>query len=95
MTVTAMLTVFCYDVVDDRVRRRVAGALEDVAVRVQDSVFEAWLTAREAERITRDVKQHLEDGDSLRVYAIGQEGFRRCRAIGPPPFLPREGYLIV
>jgi CRISPR-associated protein Cas2 len=95
MTATAMLTVFCYDVVDDRVRRRVSAVLEDVAVRVQDSVFEAWMTAPEARRTTRAVKQHLEDGDSLRVYAIGQEGFRRCHAIGPPPFVPREGYLIV
>ncbi|SDH79832.1 CRISPR-associated endonuclease Cas2 [Roseospirillum parvum] len=95
MAESRMLTVFCYDVSDDGVRRRVASVLEDAAVRVQGSVFEAWMSAPEAARVARVVARHLEDGDSLRVYAVGAEGLRRSRAYGPPPLLPRDGHLMV
>ncbi|MQX38168.1 CRISPR-associated endonuclease Cas2 [Roseospira navarrensis] len=95
MTSTTMLTVFCYDVVDDKARRRVARTLEDVAVRVQDSVFEAWMTAPQAARVFRAAREHLHDGDSLRVYAVSGDGLKRSHSVGPAPLLPREGYLIV
>lgn len=45
MTVPAgeELTVICYDIADDRRRRGVVRILEGYGLRVQESVFEAWL----------------------------------------------------
>ena len=90
-----MFTVFAYDISADRARRRVAAVLEDHAVRVQDSVFEAWLTRAQTERLTRAVTLHLSSGDSLRVYVLGQAGLARSRAIGGPDMVDVPGYLIV
>ncbi|MCF8490812.1 MAG: CRISPR-associated endonuclease Cas2 [Rhodospirillum sp.] len=84
-----MVMVFCYDVADDRARRRIAAILEDGAVRVQRSVFEARLTARAADRLATKAARHLGPEDSLRVYAISAQGLRRSRAYGPLP-LPED-----
>ena len=80
-----MLTVVCYDVARGAARRRVAAVLEDAMVRVQKSVFEARLTAAEADRIARAAAAHLEPGDSLRLYAVAADGLPRSRAYGPLP----------
>jgi CRISPR-associated protein Cas2 len=89
-----MLMVFCYDVADDRRRRRVAAVLEDRAVRVQESVFEARLTARQAEAVLAAAAAELTPADSLRMYAVTAHGLRRSRTLGGAP-LPedREFYL--
>lgn len=77
-----MLTVFCYDIANDKIRRRVAGILEDVAARVQYSVFECRLGRKKTEIISQRVAAELQEGDSLRVYVIGANGERRTRVFG-------------
>lgn len=89
-----MFTVFAYDISDDAKRRRVAGLLEERAVRVQNSVFEAWLSARDAKALALEVEQVLASGDSLRVYAIGQSGLPRCRTFGGPAIVDNPAFLI-
>lgn len=84
-----MLTVFCYDVVDDRVRRRVARVFEDRCVRVQKSVFEARLTARSAAALVARAEPLLGPADSLRMYAITAQGLKRSQAVGGAP-LPED-----
>ena len=86
----AMLTVYCYDIVRPRLRARVAALLEERAVRVQDSVFEARLTRRAAELLYDEVAGLIEEGDLLRMYAIAAAGLERCRALGGSP-LPEDG----
>lgn len=81
--------VFCYDVSGHRARRRVATVLEDRCVRVQRSVFEARLAPKVAKRLAHRVARELEDGDSLRVYAVTADGLRRSFAFGAPP-LPED-----
>lgn len=77
-----MLTVFTYDVTEDRRRRRISRVLEDAATRVQYSVFETRITRARAEAVAQRVAAHLGEGDSLRVYVIGQDGERRSRVYG-------------
>lgn len=90
-----MLMVIAYDVVRTKVRTRVARLLEDHAVRVQDSVFEARLTRAAADRLFRRLGGLIEDGDSLRMYAITAAGLERSRVEGGAP-LPEDGdYWIV
>jgi CRISPR-associated protein Cas2 len=76
------LYVFCYDIADDRLRRRMAAALEDKGTRVQGSVFELWLTSAQANRLGRSLAELLERGDSLRVYGITRGNLRMAQAYG-------------
>ncbi len=83
------LYVFSYDIAGNRERRRVARILEEVCVRVQDSVFEARLSKVQARKLARNAARELNEGDSLRVYAIGHGMLERCLAFGAPP-LPEQ-----
>lgn len=91
-----MLMVFVYDVSTNKARRKVAAVLEDGAARVQKSVFEARLSRAKAEKMAKLAAAHLKDGDSLRVYAVGESGLARSRVWGGgAPMEPKGGYWIV
>lgn len=85
MAETEMVMVFCYDVSDSRVRRRVARVLEERAVRVQESVFEARLTLRRAHALFHAASRELGAGDGLRLYAVPATGLRSSRVSGGAP----------
>lgn len=95
MPAAEMLMVFCYDVADNKRRRRVAKALEDAAVRVQKSVFESRMTERAAGRLAERVAAHLAPGDSLRVYAIGAHGLTRSRSYGGAPLAEAQDFYLL
>lgn len=66
-----MFYAISYDIRDDRRRLRVAKVLKDFGERVQLSVFEAFLTARDLERLKQRVLKHLDqENDSLRLYPL-------------------------
>lgn len=90
-----MLTIFCYDISKNRIRFRVAGMLEKVAVRVQKSVFEAWMDAARAEEVARSIVGELGPQDSLRLYAIGDRGYRRTRVYGAALLSERQDFFLV
>lgn len=88
-----MLTVFSYDVSEDRIRRKVAHLLEDAATRVQKSVFETRMTRARADAVAQAVASHLGARDSLRVYVLGADGEVRSRVYGTgAPFESDEGF---
>lgn len=80
-----MLTVFCYDISDNKIRRSVSKILESNAVRVQYSVFETRMTELNARRICTKIATKLKDGDSLRVYVMGKNGEKRTQVFGDGP----------
>ena len=90
------LRVFCYDISDNRRRRRIATLLEDYATRVQESVFEARLSLGSVQRISKKVAVIMQDSDSLRVYTIGRTGERACSVYGQGiPVENGEAYWLV
>ena len=95
MAERVMLMVFCYDIVEARVRARVADLLEKHAARVQDSVFEVRLTRVAADRLFVRLTALLDAGDMLRMYAIGAVGLERCQAQGGAPINGDGDYWIV
>ena len=95
MATTTMLTVFSYDVADNRRRRRIAALLEDRAARVQQSVFEASLNERQAERLAARIVAEMGPGDSLRVYAVSRHARPRCRTYGGAPLAEEQDYYLV
>lgn len=91
-----MLTVFSYDVSEDRRRRKIARLLEDAATRVQYSVFEVRLARSHAQALGQRLAALLGPGDSLRVYVIGADGLARSRVYGDGvPFESEQGYWVV
>lgn len=63
--------VLAYDLSDDRRRAKIARLMESMGERVQGSVFEAWLTPAELNRLIAKAKKVMnEREDSLRIYAL-------------------------
>ena len=90
-----MLTVFAYDIADDRRRRRIAKVLEKRMVRVQESVFEARLTKAATTRLVKSLERHLTIDDSLRVYAVAADGLERCHQHGGAPIMNDQDYWLL
>jgi len=75
--------LFCYDIVDDRRREKVAKLMEAHGARVQKSVFECVLEPDRLERlIARALKLIDKKTDSLRVYRLCGACLRQVRRLG-------------
>jgi CRISPR-associated protein Cas2 len=81
-----MRYVIAYDVSDNKRRRLLARKLESVGYRVQESVFETYMSPGEIDRIIADCSPHIliEDNDSLRVYRICENCSGYFKKIGGP-----------
>lgn len=80
-----LLAVFCYDIVKDSVRARLAALLEEDAVRVQDSVFEGWMSEARVAVLASRAAALIGPDDSLRVYRLDGASARQVKAYGPTP----------
>lgn len=66
-----MLFLFCYDIVDDGIRLKVAKLMEAYGARVQKSVFECDLDRRQLNTVRkRALKLIALKSDSLRIYRL-------------------------
>ncbi len=64
-----MLIVICYDIADDKRRRRVDKVLSGYGVRVQESVFEADLHEKHYLEVRRKLKKEIDENeDNVRFY---------------------------
>ena len=64
-------TVICFDISDDRRRRRVVRVLESFAYRSQESVFEGCLDGRERRRLRAALAKCINAGaDRVAIYAL-------------------------
>jgi len=85
---TRRFRIIAYDVACDRQRARVEKLALRVAARVQDSVFEGWMTDGEVDELLRRAQPLIEPStDSLRVYSLCAEcrPQTRCLGAGAPP----------
>ncbi|MCF6344390.1 MAG: CRISPR-associated endonuclease Cas2 [Devosiaceae bacterium] len=85
-----MTMVFTYDITRARTRRKISKMLEEQAVRVQKSVFEARMSEKAAKNLFKLLSIHLDDGDNLRMYALSRTGLRHSLAYGGAP-IPEDG----
>lgn len=76
------LHVIAYDITSDRTRVRVSEALEEFAVRVQDSVFEAMVSSQTLSRKLAVISLWLDEGDSLRCYPLSPVNVRAVMVFG-------------
>lgn len=83
--------LLAYDIAAPKRLAKVAKAMEAVGERVQDSVFEAWLTPEELQKLLKKVEKVMKESeDSLRIYALCGACRAKIRCVGqgrvtPPP----------
>jgi len=88
--------VVAYDIVADKRRVKVARALEAIGDRVQGSVFEAYLTPAELEKLLKKVGKLLNaEEDSLRAYLLCSACRTKVRTVGRATVTPPPGLRIV
>lgn len=87
-----LLKVIAYDVADDRRRRRVARLLEEEAVRMQESLFEARLTGSAAWSLLARLTALVGPDDSLRLYTVPDSALPRSHAVAGPPIASGARY---
>ena len=87
--------VFAYDIHNDHIRRRVADILDDVAARVQYSVFEGRMRKAVMEQTRGRLSRLLEDGDSLRIYRLDERNLAASSRIGGAPFPEHQEFWLL
>ena len=77
------LWVVIYDIADSRRRRLLAKCLEKQLERVQESVFEGWLSQSELYALIKEVSPLLDlSADRLRAYPLAVRKPSRYRLYG-------------
>lgn len=80
------LYLICYDITSDRRRRQVAQALEGWGSRVQESVFECWLTPGERAELIAALRQLIDETeDKVRQYPLCGKDAGKIRRLGEHP----------
>ena len=79
-----MLHVLSYDISDNKRRRAIAKYMEGIGRRVQESVFETYMTSKQMQRTISAVQPKLMslEGDSLRVYRVCSACSEASRFVG-------------
>lgn len=63
--------IIAYDITDNRRRGRIVRVLENYVVRVQESVFEGWLSHLNMRKLRRELMEEMDDSlDHVRLYAL-------------------------
>jgi CRISPR-associated protein Cas2 len=78
-----MFYCICYDVMNNTRRLKLAKVLKDFGTRVQLSVFEADLDARQMERLRKRIRTVLNDAeDRVRFYPLCASCMSRIEVLG-------------
>ena len=89
------LVVIAYDVPSDRDRARLARILEAHLARVQESVFEGWMTPTAARALFARASPLGGRDGSVRLYLLPKGAAPRCLAHGFPPAPEAEDFFLV
>lgn len=91
-----MLVVVVYDIADDKRRLKLATFLEGYGRRVQESVFECFLSLDEMKELYAKVQGRVKlPEDNVRFYWVPKDAVPRALTIGsPPPEPPPKTYIL-
>lgn len=63
--------IIAYDIADNRRRARIDRLLKNYAVRVQESVFEGWISHSQLRQLKRELSQEMNAAyDHIRLYTL-------------------------
>ena len=87
-----MFILVSYDIPVDKRRNKIAQILEDYGTRVQYSVFECDLSARQIDKLIKELTEVMNEAeDSLRLYRLCADCVKTIKALGqaePPQPTP-------
>lgn len=91
-----MLVLVVYDIPNNKRRLKLSNFLEGHGRRVQDSVFECFLSLDEMRQLHQKIEKRVKaDEDDVRFYWISKDAISRVLAIGSsPPQEPPNAYII-
>lgn len=91
-----MMALVVYDIADNRRRTRLAKFLEGHGRRVQESVFECFLTLEEMRRLHQQVQRRVQpEEDNVRFYWLSSGALAQSLTIGsPPPAAAPQAYFL-
>jgi CRISPR-associated protein Cas2 len=92
-----MFILISYDIPDNKRRTKIAKILEDYGERVQYSVFECDLTAKQITKLLKELKEAMDDKeDSIRAYRLCAACVAQIKPMGQakPPAESPDLYLV-
>lgn len=88
--------VLAYDISNDKRRNKIAKLCESTADRIQGSVFEAYLSQSELDKLVKKARKiMLEKEDSLRIYMLCEACRSKVENYGQGRVTPPPGVTIV
>ncbi len=91
-----MFWVMCYDIVDDKRRRKVMKKMEGYGRRVQYSVFECELSKEQLDRLERELNRLIDETeDHIRVYPLNRADVDRIRLLGVARLDRRQSHYLI
>jgi CRISPR-associated protein Cas2 len=91
-----MLVLVVYDIADDKRRLKLSNFLEGYGRRVQESVFECFMTLDEMRKLHNRVTKKVEPSlDNVRFYWISPEAVGRVMTIGSALPVEPPGFYIL
>jgi len=91
-----MFWVVCYDIPDDKRRRKVVKIMEGAGRRVQYSVFECEIDTARLERLRRDLTLAIdEEEDDVRFYPLNEGDIKKVIVLGRATLERTRGHYVV
>jgi CRISPR-associated protein Cas2 len=91
-----MLIVVVYDIADDKRRLKLSNFLEGHGRRVQESVFECFMSLDEMRRLHKKICRRVKPlEDNVRFYWLAADAVTKILTIGSElPLAPPEAYIL-
>ena len=91
-----MFYLICYDIPDDRRRKKIADLLEGYGTRVQYSVFECHLSAKKLKELQHRLRKRFnQNEDSIRFYPLSPSMLAQTIVWGSPPVSSPPSSIII
>jgi len=86
----------CFDISEDKIRRRIGLLLERYGERIQYSVFEIVVRRNsELDKLKEKIDELLEPGDDLRFYFLNKDTLRQSFACNEKPMTVFPAAIVV
>jgi CRISPR-associated protein Cas2 len=91
-----MLVIVAYDIANDKRRLELSNFLEGYGRRVQESVFECFMSLDEMRRLHKKVLRRVKpEEDNVRFYWLAADAAAKVLTIGSElPSAPPEAYIL-
>jgi len=77
-----MKYVVCFDIVNDKKRKKIGEYLEEFGIRVQRSVFEIEISKVKLKNLLKILSEIIEKEDSIRFYQMQSDTINRSIFLG-------------